>query len=835
MASRTFLATVFHRYHHLTVAGVMMLLTTPILLCSTPGPPLKSKDGTGTTVVPSSTLPVQTGTANHTTARGSEVLSKGQLLSDCQENLETFNPNLNNSYPDQWPTKVAVSPCTYQDRIENLTQSSWIKVPNETSEEKEPKDTRAIEFGLKPRFHLVTHRAPGIFSEQNASLTLGESTDNLVYANLENYTVMKASKEKHSLAESTLGLGQVTLPTMLDKDQDLDLFLTFTCQDRCGQKISFPCSCSATCVIYGTCCDNMAHDCPHVWEEGMTRFALIRTADYICDQNSMYIIISCPNIDKEIVQQNEMEPGTPNEQMSRQETEIQNLSLSNTDTLEQRKQVSGDNSSGKIGSEKTREDSITGRLLAALSAAPVTDSNSGLTFINKTVYKCNKMPESNALNWAILLDDANTSPTRLEDFVQQQILNRFHPDFDKEILLDHICMRNIEQTCNKTSNIEEPPGIYVKQCLEGSNAVVFLFNPPFHYYRNRFCAYCNEGRHNYYKLYFFNNLPLSTSQFQVLMTLTEDTFNLKKMSSAFGSYRRPWSQAKCPIQVQSPAEQVLSAEKSDQDSQTHCSVTCGDPNFTLRSDGICKAPHEALLAIADDDLAPLCPQAMESLARFLVCGLKQEIENLKNADFSVSSVPIVFDSSLNRSLYVVRLHLALPRSSRTFFSYKTIDISQNIYSVALLVKSFHLYRKSQNICSRNEKDKNTKLKIFSSSSLIKFGLSRSVNLLQLMEELRGPIVNDQNKTTVCLTKTAYCHRECPNILNPNDLLCMDDPEHEHDSAWISRFHNSSCFYHLNELKTKTKNRATSLSQGYESLLQYILSLSFVTVTILLSI
>ncbi|GFO45507.1 hypothetical protein PoB_007201200 [Plakobranchus ocellatus] len=51
-----------------------------------------------------------------------------------------------------------------------------------------------------------------------------------------------------------------------------DLTLTFTCQGRCGMEMSFPCSCSASCVVYGTCCDNITQVCPHVWEEGMTRF-----------------------------------------------------------------------------------------------------------------------------------------------------------------------------------------------------------------------------------------------------------------------------------------------------------------------------------------------------------------------------------------------------------------------------------------------------------------------------------------------------------------------------------------------------------------------------------
>ncbi|GFO35254.1 hypothetical protein PoB_006175900 [Plakobranchus ocellatus] len=144
------------------------------------------------------------------------------------------------------------------------------------------------------------------------------------------------------------------------------------------------------------------------------------------------------------------------------------------------------------------------------------------------------------------------------------------------------------------------------------------------------------------------------------MTLTDDTFSVKKC-------RLPWSQAKCPMQAQSSVKQVFNAGKSEQDSDIQCSVTCANPNFTLRSDGMCKAPHGTLLAIADDGLTALCPEAMAGLAQFLACGLKQEIKNLKNADFSAPSVSVVFDSSLNRSLYVVRLHFALPQRSKVIF------------------------------------------------------------------------------------------------------------------------------------------------------------------------
>ncbi|GFN98947.1 hypothetical protein PoB_002545300 [Plakobranchus ocellatus] len=815
------------------MAGVMMLLTTPILLCSIPEPPLKSEDGTGTAFVTSATSPFQTDSENITTARRNSLLIDGKTLSNCQENLKTFNSSLNSSHPDQWPGKVATS---YDDSINDLSHLSQAKMPKKTSEHLEtyPKDARATESGTEPHFSLVKHRQSSIFKKQNASLTLEEIIDNKTTGYLENYTEIPTSKLKDSLAESSLSLGQITSPSMLDDD----LFLTFTCQGRCGKKISFPCSCSATCIIYGTCCDNMAQDCPHVWEEGLTRFDLIRTSDFICDQNSIFTITSCPKRKKEIVQRNEVESETSNKQMSMEESEslqIRDRFLSNIDTAEQKQNVDGDNTTSAIGPEKTRKDSITSQLLAALSAAPVTDSDTGLTFINKTIYNCNNMPKTKALYWAILLNYSFTSPTNLEDFVQHQMLNKYQPPFNKEKLTDHICIQNIQQTCNQTAGIEEPSGTYVKKCLESNNAVVFSYKP-FLYYRNIFCAYCIEGRYIEYRLHLSNKVQLTSSPFQVLMTLTEDTFSLKKVDHGFEIFRVPWSQAKCPIHAQSSVEQVFNAGKSDQDSEFQCSVTCEDPNFTLRSDGMCKAPHGALLAIGDDGLTALCPEAMEGLAQFLACGLKQEIKNLKNADFSAPSVSVVFDSNLNRSLYVVRLHSALPQTTNWFFSYHTNDISENVYKLALLVKSFHHYRKSQNICQPREEDKKkTELKVIASSSLIKFGLDRKINIPQVMEELRGRIVDDENTTTVCLTKTVYCFKECPTkVLNPNQLLCMDDPVHERDSAWISKFRSSSCFYHLNKLKTQAKNRVTTFRQDSESLLQYVLSLNFLGVTILLS-
>ncbi|GFO48760.1 hypothetical protein PoB_007526500 [Plakobranchus ocellatus] len=684
-------------------------------------------------------------------------------------------------------------------------------------------------------FSSVEQSTPDMLREQNVLLTFEKSKDSIAYSNLENYTnfndiQMSTPQQKDVATESNLSFGQV------GDEHGLDLSLTFTCEGHCGKKISFPCSCSATCVVYSTCCDNIAHDCPHVWNEGLTRFDQFRKADFICAESSIYIFTTCPKTNKDFFELKEkMEPATSDNRISGNETEnfeTQNRFSISCDTPEQKEQVVRCNSTGAIGSEKKPEESITSQLFAAIASAPVTDLDTGFTFITKAVYNCHNMPERNALQWAVLLNYSFTSPTKLNDFVQHQSFKRYRPNFNENILTAHICKRKIQGTCNQNADLKEVSKMYAKKCLESNNAVLTSGAPPM-FYRNRFCAYCNEGRHNKYKLYLSNKLVFSSGQqFQVLMSLTEsNTLSLKlnrPAGDSVGNLKVPWSQAVCPIQDQGLPELVLNAGKSGQGNQALCSVTCDDRRFSLRSDGICKAPHEALLAIPDDGFVPLCPAAFTGLARFIVCALKKEIKGLEYADFSAPSISVGFDSTLNNSFYVVQLHLALPRLTKFIFSYSEKDLSQNVYSVALLVKSFHLYRKSHKICLEREEDKKTsELKVFASSSLINFARKMGIDLPQGLEELRGPIVDDQNKTTVCLTKTTEFQ------IDPNKLLCMEDPLYERDSTWISRFSNSSCFYHFENLETKTKNIAVTLIESYETLLQCLLSLSFLATTMLL--
>ncbi|GFO44372.1 hypothetical protein PoB_007087700 [Plakobranchus ocellatus] len=183
-----------------------------------------------------------------------------------------------------------------------------------------------------------------------------------------------------------------------------DVTLTFTCKGRCGMEILFPCSCSASCVVYGTCCDNMTQDCPHIWEEGMTRFDNLLRAYTICYENFVYMISSCPksprkNADrKEVIIPTTREPVLKNvRNISESQSPIFDTVVTTSDT----KDVIGLNSAEFSRSGGDIQESIVEKLRNILSAAPVTDSDTGFTFINKSIYDCNNMSQNNALTWSV--------------------------------------------------------------------------------------------------------------------------------------------------------------------------------------------------------------------------------------------------------------------------------------------------------------------------------------------------------------------------------------------------------------------------------------------------
>ncbi|GFN74958.1 hypothetical protein PoB_000146400 [Plakobranchus ocellatus] len=595
-----------------------------------------------------------------------------------------------------------------------------------------------------------------------------------------------------------------------------DLTLTFTCEGRCGMEMSFPCSCSASCVVYGTCCDNMTQDCPHVWEEGMTKFDHMLGVDIVCHEDRLYMISSCPGSlgkdaeGKEVTLQTSRKPAVKRVNLS---LESQSPNFDGVDSTPGTRDIIGFDSGKFSKSGRDVQESIIERLKLVLSAAPVTDSNTGFTFINKSIYDCNNMSQSTALPWSVASEYIAVSPVMLEDLERFNFDNQYQFDFDKEIFKAHQCLHDIVETCSQTAGLEEMNQIHAQKCRESTAIIYSRFKTAF--YRNKFCAFCNQGSYDRYSLYLPDKPIFRHESFQVLMSLSESgTINVRIFKPGVSRAVMPWSHAQCSIpdpntELSSSAGLIEEPANAESDSRDVCSVACINNYFKSPTDGRCKSQHSALLAVADDGLPPLCPSAMKGLANFLVCSLKSEVKSLIYADWRSPSVSTMFDASTNKTLYVVKINFDLVLLTSYVYSAIKDDVIQNIYHVAFLVKSFKTYQSSHNLCSPQDLKKQnleSDLEVIRTSSQ---SVERYIHNLKLnmtfsegMEQLRGPIVNRQDTTTVCFSSVYFSHR-----LKFEYLRCMEDPEHERDKSLLHDFRSSSCFSYLENLGLPDSNGA----------------------------
>ncbi|GFO46024.1 hypothetical protein PoB_007252900 [Plakobranchus ocellatus] len=587
--------------------------------------------------------------------------------------------------------KSPISLLNSREAINTSRLLAHFKVSNKTSGNFENKSDAGIGQSIQSFHHpfeasgkikSALNSYQGIFNSVGSTLSSGSETDS-------NY-IEASTISEDSLMHNYSNYSQVTASNVLGYENDIDLSLfTFTCQGRCGEKISFPCSCSATCLIYDTCCDNMAQDCPHILDEGRVKFDHIRTADITCSKYPIYIIETCPRSVSETDEQEEIDTANVMGKVLGKENtslRLKNRFLHHIDTTVKTEALNDFNSTDSVRSDKNPKGSITERLIAALSNAPVTDSVTGLTFINKAIYDCHNMPESTALPWAIKLNYTFLSFTKLEDFHFMQEFNEYQPDFNTNTFKAHLCRQDMKKN-----------------------------------------IWTLQGR------------------------------------------------------------------------------------------------SRSTPGLADDGLEPQCPAAITGMAQFVVCSLKNEVESLGTADFNAPSVSIIFDSRFNRNLYLVKLRMALPKSSTYILSVSEKDTIQNIIHVARLAKAFRDYRMSRSLCSEKEKaTRKTDMTIICSSSLANYvGAYNNLNLPEhIMEKIRGPPVVDQNGTTTVCVAPANSQSE----INPNTLRCMDDYLHERDLIWLSEFRSSPCFRHLENLESLSSNKASTIMESHGGWLKWLILL-----------
>ncbi|RUS82586.1 hypothetical protein EGW08_009660 [Elysia chlorotica] len=577
-----------------------------------------------------------------------------------------------------------------------------------------------------------------------------------------------------------------------------------TCRGRCGFGASFPCGCSASCVVYQTCCRDIALDCPHVVQKAWSEFQHLITADVLCDDDAVLKITSCPkeygnhNINKN---GNKNIPGQrqhPHSAMGRGITQNpQQISKS----LESPFNISDLEQGLKEANQKFYQ--------ALLSSSPMTDLSTGFTFINRSIYECHGVAAENISPWSLQLDYIFPNPTNLADL--EPLLknhNTYMPLFNERILFPHLCSRHIVRKCNRFSIHGDSNKELEEKCLNGTAGVVQAFSDNSKLYFNIFCAYCNEGRNGAFMLYQRHQTEFKDFELKVLMSHSgDDRYSLTVLNHA--SIHVSWLSGQCFISQAALEQDSSNKNPGEQRGHTVCSTTCSKMYFTHSPDGICRAPHTAVVALTDAGLPPLCRRAIPLLADFIICGLKHLIPSLKNADFHPSMVTNAFDKRLNKTLHVVRLHMELPTLAAGFFANQVDESWSNYHRLAVLVKTFALYRTSHNLCNETEENGGKSDSDSNQISLMSQSHNYDVSYHERGLVIRGEVVDSENKTTFCLSFTS---RDTSTNVDasevPFHLMCSEEAAREKDEAMIQMLANSRCFKPPPDLATSRGGHVT---------------------------
>ncbi|KAI8773625.1 hypothetical protein BgiBS90_026043 [Biomphalaria glabrata] len=136
-----------------------------------------------------------------------------------------------------------------------------------------------------------------------------------------------------------------------------------SCQNICGKWQDLPCSCDPKCLVFGNCCEDFDVECSGMAEESKSKYAGLLHSEVKCI-NSIFVITSCSVADS---------------------------GSQNSTSLERMKKLDVQTKQGELFID------------FLLNDTPVLDISTGFSFINKTVFSCNRGNLSNALNWDIIV------------------------------------------------------------------------------------------------------------------------------------------------------------------------------------------------------------------------------------------------------------------------------------------------------------------------------------------------------------------------------------------------------------------------------------------------
>ncbi|KAK6989208.1 death inducer-obliterator 1 [Biomphalaria glabrata] len=418
------------------------------------------------------------------------------------------------------------------------------------------------------------------------------------------------------------------------------------CVDRCGDLSQSHCSCDVRCKVTGNCCRDFQQACPEVFEESVTVFRDFVHLIQECDPNGYLLISECPN--------------------DKRNTKF---------VIDEEANIASKSTSSRM-------------VFRLFHKIPVTDLNSGFTFKNLSIFKCNSMPDANLTYWKINFDkfDLSKQGELTNDALLKVDFSIFPPSKLQMSKRNTLCSSE-KSTSKKLKESQDATRYLSTSLLKGFDSL---------------CGLCSK-----------NHVPTADKSrsgfrhqftFPILASLEKNQLIFQIEASYAGSEIIPWYYLNCSDSTKGNTGNVTYV--------TECSVLSCNINFEKRPDGQCKRIYILQLALPEDDV-PMTNLFLQHLSYFLECYLTTYAGYDVFDRWHISEQ--LYNSDLQREFYVTQLLL---------FSVTEISISKNLDSTLKyfthFAKAFHYlrwYRTTLNISKVQTSDEKPTLRSFNFENL----------------------------------------------------------------------------------------------------------------------
>ncbi|GFS19047.1 eukaryotic translation initiation factor 3 subunit A [Elysia marginata] len=455
-----------------------------------------------------------------------------------------------------------------------------------------------------------------------------------------------------------------------------------SCIGRCGDDLSFPCSCTDVCVVNGNCCPDMANHCHSSFESGTSRFRHFRDAKVECSSmTSTFMVVSCPNHpNSNAVKENSL----PKEDMAdRTVLSHSTLKRSGSPTLSTLPSLTGPpnksyNEVNSFSHNKKSNVSVpldtvetktgtepTNAFLSLLLDTPVTDFTTGLVYRNQKIARCNGVLDLHIIIWAIQVPviSLHSNPVSLDglnEFVSTEIVDYNNPMTTNSKKSD--CIPKSKRQCKKEW-LKDRPALE-SMCLNGS-IIYYKTRRPLRIelYDNIHCFICNVGSSN-------SSEPVQEPirggrKFKLSLVASLSTSGALSVRAASGKFRFSWNSIECSVSAENHGG-------------GNCKRTKCIQNFEERPDGICRTPAISRFAVNGGNCSYLRSKETD---RKILSLFKCYLESYRNAELDAETAQI-------NNVYDIQLGLLfIQLSALVYYPYNpgTVLLDQMLTDLSILI------------------------------------------------------------------------------------------------------------------------------------------------------